>query len=164
VRPLLYWKSNNCYIFWVCVCGLRYPACNAHAPYCHLWPVLPYNIFPYYFINGTIFEKKKRLNIKCVFWFSLQLLFGKILRLRSTDRDMIKNLYWSSYKLPVIFVRFDWKLNFLNRFSKNAQTWNVMKIRPVGAEVFHAEGRTDGRTDRQTNRNDKAVSSFSQYC
>jgi hypothetical protein len=22
-----------------------------------------------------------------------------------------------------------------------------MKIRPVGAELFHAEGRTDGRTD-----------------
>jgi len=22
----------------VCICGLRYPACNAHAPYCHLWP------------------------------------------------------------------------------------------------------------------------------
>jgi hypothetical protein len=25
-------------MFWVCVCSLRYPACNAHAPYCHLWP------------------------------------------------------------------------------------------------------------------------------
>jgi hypothetical protein len=24
-----------------------------------------------------------------------------------------------------------------------------MKIRPVGAEVFHADGRRDGRTDRQ---------------
>jgi len=23
-----------------------------------------------------------------------------------------------------------------------------MKIRPVGAELFHADGRTDGRTDR----------------
>jgi len=20
----------------VCICSLRYPACNAHAPYCHL--------------------------------------------------------------------------------------------------------------------------------
>ena len=25
-----------------------------------------------------------------------------------------------------------------------------MKIRPVRAELFHAEGRTDGRTDGQT--------------
>ena len=23
---------------WTCVCSLSYPACNAHAPYCHLWP------------------------------------------------------------------------------------------------------------------------------
>jgi len=22
-----------------CVCSLRYPACTAHAPYCHLWLV-----------------------------------------------------------------------------------------------------------------------------
>ena len=33
---LLQGKSNQCYIFWVCVCSLRYPVCNAHAPYCHL--------------------------------------------------------------------------------------------------------------------------------
>jgi len=24
---------------WVCVCILRYPAFNEHAPYCHLWYV-----------------------------------------------------------------------------------------------------------------------------
>jgi hypothetical protein len=30
---------------WVCVCSLGYPACNAHAPYCHLWSVRLYNIF-----------------------------------------------------------------------------------------------------------------------
>jgi len=31
------WKSN--YTFWVCVCSLKYPACNAHGSYYHLWPV-----------------------------------------------------------------------------------------------------------------------------
>jgi hypothetical protein len=36
VQPLLQWKSNNYYIFWVCVCSLWYPACNSHAPYCRL--------------------------------------------------------------------------------------------------------------------------------
>ena len=58
VQPLLQWKSNKYYIFGVCVCSLRYPACNAHAPYLHLWPVPFYNIFPHYLINGTIFEKR----------------------------------------------------------------------------------------------------------
>jgi hypothetical protein len=28
----------------VCICNLRYPACNAHASYCHLWPALSYSI------------------------------------------------------------------------------------------------------------------------
>jgi len=57
----------------VCVCSPRYPACNAHAPYCYLWPAPLYNIFPHYLINGTIFGKNL-LNTKCVFWFVLHLL------------------------------------------------------------------------------------------
>ena len=38
------WKSNKYYICWVCVCSLRYPACNAHAPYsrCVACPLLHY--------------------------------------------------------------------------------------------------------------------------
>ena len=35
-----------------------------------------------------------------------------------------------------------------------------MKIRPVGAELFHADRRTNGRTGRQ----DEAKSRFSQFC
>jgi len=31
-------------------------------------------------------------------------------------------------------------------FSKNSQISNFMKTRPVGAELFHADGRTDRRT------------------
>jgi hypothetical protein len=60
VQPLVQWKSNKCNIFWVCVCSLRYSACNAHAPYCHLWPARLYKIFPHYLINGTIFAKKRK--------------------------------------------------------------------------------------------------------
>jgi len=45
----------------VCVCSLRYPACNAPAQYCHLWPVRLYNCFTHYLIKGTIFEKKKKV-------------------------------------------------------------------------------------------------------
>ena len=40
--------------------------------FCHLWPVRLYSIFPHYLTNGTIC-KRKLLNIKCVFWFSLHL-------------------------------------------------------------------------------------------
>jgi len=32
---------------------------------------------------------------------------------------------------------------FPTEFFKNTQISNFMKIRPVGAEVFHADGQTD---------------------
>jgi len=67
MQPFLQWESNNYYeyILRVRVCGLMYLVCNAHAPYCHLWPVRLQNIFPRYLINGTI--KKKVLDTQCVF-------------------------------------------------------------------------------------------------
>jgi hypothetical protein len=36
----------------------------------------------------------------------------------------------------------DFSDSFQNRFSKNPQIPNFMKILPVGAEMFHADGRT----------------------
>jgi len=44
----------------------------------------------------------------------------------------------------------------MDRFSNNNQISNFMKIRPVGVESFHANGRTDGH--------DEANSRFSQFC
>jgi len=41
---LLYWKSNTYHLFWVCVRSFRYPVCNAHARYCHLWRVRLYHV------------------------------------------------------------------------------------------------------------------------
>jgi len=38
------------------VSSLRYPACNAHVPYRHLWPACLYNIFPHYLTNSTVFK------------------------------------------------------------------------------------------------------------
>ena len=61
--------------------------------------------FPHYLINGKI-SGEKLLNTKCVFWFSLQILSETFLIVRRTERDMIKNVYRSSCKVPVIFVRF----------------------------------------------------------
>jgi hypothetical protein len=67
-------------------------------------PVAP----PYiliYLVNNTIFEKKL-LNIKCVFSFSLQLLFETFLILRRIQRDIVINVKTSSCKVPDILVGF----------------------------------------------------------
>jgi hypothetical protein len=52
----------------VCVCSLRYPACNAHAPYCNMWPAPLYHIFP----HKHDFRKKKLLNTKCPILMKLE--------------------------------------------------------------------------------------------
>jgi hypothetical protein len=110
----------------VCVCILRYPACNAHAPYCHLWPDRLYNIFPYYLINGTIFEIKNKFTERkmCVLICAI-ILSQMFLFLRNIERDMIK--MHISLRVPVIFVRFERNLNCLNRYSKKPQISNFIK-------------------------------------
>jgi hypothetical protein len=50
-------------------------------------------------------------------------------------------------------------LNFIDKFSKNAQLPNFIKILAVGTELFHVDGRTDGRTDKH----DKADNNFLSF-
>jgi hypothetical protein len=35
-----------------------------------------------------------------------------------------------------------------------------MNVCPVGAEMFHEDGRTDGRTDRQTDKYDDSPKTY----
>jgi hypothetical protein len=79
--------------------------------------------------------------MKCVFWFSLQMLSETFLILRKIERDIILKVLRSSCKTPTFLVRFERKLNFLHRFSKNVQ---IIKFHEnpyrVGGGKFHADG------------------------
>ena len=105
VQPLLQWKGTKYYIFWVCVCSYRYPACNAHAPYCHLWPVWLYNIFPHYLINGTIFGGKNVIEHKtCVLISSTNLVWNIFHSKKKRER--------CDQKCILVNFMFDWPCIF----------------------------------------------------
>jgi hypothetical protein len=48
---------------------------------------------------------------------------------------------------------------FSKDFQRNTGTPNSKKVCPVGAELFHAKGRSDGRTERH----EEANSRFTQF-
>jgi hypothetical protein len=120
-------------------------------------------LFSTLFHNRHDFRKTVIEHKMCVLIFCTN-LSEKFLILRRTERDVIKNVYWSTCKLPVNLVKFSWNWNFPHRFLyKYLQISNLMKIRPLGPELFHANrkyGQTDGRTDGH----DEANSRFSQFC
>ena len=133
LQPLLQWKSNKYYIFWVCVCSLRHPARKAHAPYCHRWPARFYHIFPHYLIKGTIFENTLS-NIKCVFWFSLQLFSDTYLIPRRNERDMIKMYVGLHVKYLTCLFDFKEILIFKTDFPKILKyqiSWKSVKWKPI---------------------------------
>jgi len=66
--------------------------------------------------------------------------------LNGKEGDMIINVYLYSFKLQVILFGVLCSLDFLDILSKNTKIWKFIKIRPVGAEIFHENGRKDGLT------------------
>jgi len=110
VQPVLQWTGNKYYVFWVCALSCRYPACNVHAPYCHLWPAcLAVHSFSSLSHKRQDFLKKL-LNLKCVLWFSLQLLSETFVVKRRSEWHMDIGLH----------VRY---LLFLSDFN---ETWIFM--------------------------------------
>ena len=91
----------------VCIFSLMYLACSAHAAYCHLWAAPLYNNFPLFLVKGTILYKKKLLNTKCVFWFSLQLYSDTFLILRRNEWGIIKNYIGLHVKYPLLMSDFN---------------------------------------------------------
>ena len=126
--------------------------------YCHLCPLGPHQIFRYYLINGTI--SKKVIKHKMCVRFSLQLLFQTFLILRRIQQDIAINVNTSSYKVPVILVRFWCNLNVRDRFSKKKKSSTKFHQNSYSACRVVPCGRLDGRTDRCNASNSR----FLQFC
>jgi hypothetical protein len=124
----------------VCICSIRYPTYNAHAPYFYLWPVPIYNIFLYYLINGTIFWRKKIIGHKMCFDFLIKFMcnISHSTRYSHKCRDVFR--YSTRYycqKLENSLKIFDEYSNI--KFHKNLSS--------------RSRGIPCRRTDRQTWRN-----------
>jgi hypothetical protein len=87
-----------------------------------------------------------------VFWFFLQILSKRVLIIRTLQRDTTTNAYKILMQVPLILVRFQTNVNSLDRFSKIPQISKLIKIRPVGAELLHADMYTDILRERERDR------------
>jgi hypothetical protein len=96
-------------------CCRNYPACKPHVTYYVICGLSGPTIFSTHLTKGTIFWKAL-LNIKCVFYFSLQPCPKYFCRWRI--RGDIINVCRSSRRVPVILVIFKWNL-ILEILSKN---------------------------------------------
>ena len=77
----------------------------------------------------------------------LLLLSEKVFILRKTERDVIRKVHRYSCKASLILVKILINLELSRKFLKNTRILNFMKICPLGAELFDADGRADRQTD-----------------
>jgi hypothetical protein len=152
MQPLLWWKSHQYYIRWVCVfVGL----CIQHVRHMRHFVIcgLSGSTIPFHIISKTAWFSKKRIEQKicdCIFSTNLSVTF---LILRRTEKDMTINIYWSSCNVRTLYsCRILMKLEHCRHIFENIQISNFMKLPPLEAEFFHADGWLDRQTDRQTDR------------
>ena len=152
VQQLLQWKNNKCYILWVCVCSLKYPAEMRMRCIVICGVSGSTMIFsPHYLINDKIFERKLHY-IKRVFYF-----YRKI---SSNISYSLKN--WARKEQKCILV-FMWSTLypslFLTKFSRyifekhEKRSWKSVHWKP-SCSIW-----TEGRTDRH----DEANIHFSKF-
>ena len=136
VQPLSQWTNNAYYIFWARVCVwvaliIQHATRVRHIVICGLSGCTVF----FHIISWTVMcRKQKLMNIKCVFWFSLQLLSETFLILRRNERDVIKiYIYWVSFKVALFLSDFNETLIFSTNCRQMLKYQTSLKIRLLGA-------------------------------
>ena len=88
-------------------------------------------------------------------WKAISITYSECVPVASASQHAIRTRRIVTCGL--ILVIFQQNLYTLDKFSKNIQIPNFIKIHQVGAELFHADRQTDGRYDEANSR-------FSQFC
>ena len=142
-----------------CVCSLRYPACNAHAPYCYMRPLWLYNFFPHYLITGTFLKKKKAIEHKiCVLIFSTTFIWNishsKKNWARCGHKYVLVFTYSTRYSCQSLM-----RIEFYRQiFEKEYSRFIFLENPSSGSRVIPC-----GRMDRWTDRHDEGNSRFSKF-
>ena len=111
--------------------SLIYPACTAHTPY--FTASQAHSRFSTLSHKRQDFRNKILLDLKLL-WFSLQILSEAFVILRKIQQDMIMYV-----KCPLFLSDFGVTWIFWTHFRKIRRCLNLMKIRPVGADLFCVE-------------------------
>jgi hypothetical protein len=120
--------------FLVCLRSLSYPARNSYSPYCHLWPARCTTRVQV--ISQTPDLPMKVTKHKLRVLISLQRLSETFLGLKTTGRDIIRNLYWSC-------VRFQRNSEFFRQVFEKYANIKFHENTSMGAEMLHPDGQAD---------------------
>jgi len=89
------------HILSVCVYNLSYPACNAHVPCCHLWPIQHYQIFFALPHKWHDFQREVIEHKMCVLIFSTNFVWNVCHSKKDWGRYFM-HIQTSSCKIPII--------------------------------------------------------------
>jgi hypothetical protein len=122
----------------------------------HMCRIVPSSVaclaLPYFFTLPGKWHRvwKKVIEHKMFVLISSATFIWNFLNLHRIQQDIIINIFLSSCKGPIILVRLQWILNFLDSILKNPQVVKFNENPLLGAKLFHAHKWIHRQTDRHT--------------
>jgi hypothetical protein len=131
-----------------------YTSCITYQPtpvYCHTWPLRICLVFPRYLINGTIFERKKKLAEYKIYFDFIYKFCLKYFSFCEKLCEILPKIYTALHiKYPPFLSNLNKTLTSSKYFRNPLKYQHFIKLRVAEAKLFHVDGRT-GRHDNANN-------------